>query len=72
MDRFGGMLNAFTDKEMEKCYFHTRVLDEHFPKAFDVLADIVLEPKFADEDIVREKIRRARRNRHQPRITLRI
>ena len=53
VDRFGGMLNAFTDKEM--VCFHTRVLDEHFPKAFDVLADIVLEPKFADEDIVREK-----------------
>jgi predicted Zn-dependent peptidase len=53
VNRFGGMLNAFTDKEM--VCFHTRVLDEHFPKAFDVLADIVLEPKFADEDIVREK-----------------
>jgi predicted Zn-dependent peptidase len=53
VDRFGGMLNAFTDKEM--VCFHTRVLDEHFPKAFDVLADIVLEPTFADEDIAREK-----------------
>jgi predicted Zn-dependent peptidase len=53
VDRVGGMLNAFTDKEM--VCFHTRVLDEHLPKAFDVLADMVLEPKFADEDITREQ-----------------
>ena len=53
VDRVGGMLNAFTDKEM--VCFHTRVLDEHLPKAFDVLADMVLEPKFADEDIAREQ-----------------
>src|SRR5271170_7280215 len=53
VDRVGGMLNAFTDKEM--VCFHTRVLDEHLPKAFDVLADIVLEPKFAEEDIAREQ-----------------
>ena len=31
VDRVGGMLNAFTDKEM--VCFHTRVLDEHLPKA---------------------------------------
>jgi predicted Zn-dependent peptidase len=53
VDRVGGMLNAFTDKEM--VCFHTRVLDEHLPKAFDVLADIVREPKFAEEDIAREQ-----------------
>ena len=34
---------------------HARVGRALPPKAFDVLADIVLEPKFADEDIVREK-----------------
>src|ERR1700722_8894685 len=52
-DRVGGMLNAFTDKEM--VCFHTRVLDEHLPKIFDVLADLVLEPGFAPEDIARER-----------------
>jgi predicted Zn-dependent peptidase len=31
------------------------VLDEHLPKAFDVLADMVLEPRFAEEDIAREQ-----------------
>src|ERR1700733_10805208 len=53
VDRVGGMLDAFTAKEM--VCFNTRVLDEHLPKAFDVLADMVLEPKFAEEDIEREK-----------------
>src|ERR1035441_7106287 len=53
VDRVGGMLDAFTGKEM--VCFNTRVLDEHLPKAFDVLADIVLDPKFADEDISREQ-----------------
>jgi len=53
VDRVGGMLDAFTGKEM--VCFNTRVLDEHLPKAFDVLADIVLDPKFADEDIAREQ-----------------
>jgi predicted Zn-dependent peptidase len=53
VDSVGGMLDAFTSKEM--VCFNTRVLDEHLPKAFDVLSDMLLEPKFADEDIDREK-----------------
>jgi predicted Zn-dependent peptidase len=53
VDRVGGMLDAFTAKEM--VCFNTRVLSEHLPKAFDVLADMVLEPRFAAEDIDKEK-----------------
>src|SRR6202790_4392088 len=53
VDRVGGMLDAFTAKEM--VCFNTRVLADHLPKAFDVLADMVLEPRFAQEDIDREK-----------------
>ena len=53
VDRVGGMLDAFTSKEL--VCFNTRVLDEHLPRVFDVLADMVLEPKFAVEDIEREK-----------------
>jgi predicted Zn-dependent peptidase len=53
MDRVGGMLDAFTSKEM--VCFNTRVLDEHLPRAFDVLADMVLDPKFAADDIAREQ-----------------
>jgi len=53
VDSVGGMLDAFTSKEM--VCFNTRVLDEHLPKAFDVLADMVLDPKFAEDEIDREK-----------------
>lgn len=53
VDSVGGMLDAFTSKEM--VCFNTRVLDEHLPKAFDVVADMVLEPRFANEDIERER-----------------
>jgi predicted Zn-dependent peptidase len=53
IDRLGGMLDAFTSKEM--VCFNTRVLDEHLAKAFDILADMVLEPKFDKDDIAREQ-----------------
>lgn len=53
VDSIGGMLDAFTSKEM--VCFNTRVLDEHLPKAFDVLSDMLLDPKFAPEDIDRER-----------------
>lgn len=53
VDSVGGMLDAFTSKEM--VCFNTRVLHEHLPKAFDVLSDMLLEPKFAVQDIGREK-----------------
>ena len=53
IDSVGGLLDAFTAKEM--ICFNTRVLNEHLPKAFDVLADMVLDPKFAEDDIGREK-----------------
>jgi predicted Zn-dependent peptidase len=53
VDSVGGMLDAFTSKEM--VCFNTRVLDEHVPKVFDILSDMLLEPKFAHEDIDREK-----------------
>lgn len=53
VDSVGGMLDAFTSKEL--VCFNTRVLDEHLPKAFDVVSDMVLTPKFAADDIDREK-----------------
>ena len=52
-DSLGGMLDAFTTKET--VCFNTRVLDEHLPKAFDIISDMVLEPAFAQDDIVREQ-----------------
>jgi predicted Zn-dependent peptidase len=53
VDSVGGMLDAFTAKEMT-C-FSAKVLDEHLPVAFDVLSDLVLRPRFEDADIVKEK-----------------
>jgi predicted Zn-dependent peptidase len=35
--------------------FNAKVLDEHLPLAFDVLADLVLRPRFAEDDIAKEK-----------------
>src|SRR5712692_4432615 len=53
VDSIGGMLDAFTAKEMT-C-FNAKVLDEHLPVAFDVLSDLVLRPRFDAADIVKEK-----------------
>jgi len=53
VDSVGGMLDAFTAKEMT-C-FNAKVLDEHLTVAFDVLSDLVLRPRFADEDVTKEK-----------------
>lgn len=53
VDSVGGMVDAFTAKEMT-C-FNTRVLDEHLETVFDVLADMVLNPQFPPEEIDRER-----------------
>jgi predicted Zn-dependent peptidase len=53
VDSIGGNLDAFTAKEL--VCFNTKVLDEHLSKAFDVLADLVLNPMFREEDISKEK-----------------
>ena len=53
VDRVGGMLDAFTTKEMIS--FNAKVLDEHVPVALDVISDLVLRPRFDSEDIQKEK-----------------
>ena len=53
VDSIGGGLDAFTAKEMVS--YNTKVLDEHLPIAFDVLADMVRNPLFREEDIEKEK-----------------
>ncbi len=52
VDAIGGNLDAFTSKET--ICFNMKVLDEHVPKALDVLADLVMHPIFAPDDIGRE------------------
>lgn len=53
MDSVGGMLDAFTSKE--QICFNAKVLDEHLPIAFDVLADLVLRPKLDNADVKKER-----------------
>ncbi|MBV8600600.1 MAG: insulinase family protein [Candidatus Eremiobacteraeota bacterium] len=53
MDRVGGNLNAFTDKE-STCYY-ARVIDRHVPLAIDVLGDMFLASRFDPEDVRREQ-----------------
>jgi predicted Zn-dependent peptidase len=53
MDSVGGMLDAFTSKE--QICFNAKVLDEHLPIAFDIIADLVLRPKFDSEDVRKER-----------------
>lgn len=53
LDALGGELNAFTTKE--KICFHASVLDEHFEKAVDVLADISFFSTFPERELEKEK-----------------
>lgn len=53
VDSIGGGLDAFTSKELVS--YNVKVLDEHLPAAFDVVADLVRNPLFQEEDIEKEK-----------------
>ncbi len=53
MDSIGGNLDAFTGKET--ICFNVKSLGEHVPIALDILADLVLNPTFASNDIERER-----------------
>src|ERR1700728_1660720 len=53
VDSIGGGLDAFTSKELVS--YNVKVLDEHLPEAFDVVADLVRNPLFHEEDIEKEK-----------------
>ena len=53
LEAVGGQINAFTSKELTCYYCH--VLDENLPLAVDVLSDIVVNSKFDDKEITREK-----------------
>src|SRR5579863_1990791 len=53
IDSIGGMMDAFTAKEMVS--FNAKVLDEHLPVAWEVLSDLALRPLFDEEETAREK-----------------
>ena len=51
-DSIGGHLDAFTAKECTS--FSVKALDEHVPRAFDILSDLFINPVFQPEDIGKE------------------
>ena len=51
-DSIGGHLDAFTAKECTS--FSIKALDEHVPRAFDILSDLFINPLFRPEDILKE------------------
>jgi predicted Zn-dependent peptidase len=53
IDSMGGHLDAFTSKEYAGYYI--KVLDEHLPRAFDILSDLVLHPSFPEDELAREQ-----------------
>jgi predicted Zn-dependent peptidase len=53
-DEMGAELNAGTDKEATTLY--TRVLDVHLERAFDVMADMIWQPRFGELDAEREVV----------------
>ena len=53
IDSIGGQLDAFTAKEYAGYY--VKVLDEHLPRAVDLLSDLLLNPAFEGEEIRREQ-----------------
>lgn len=53
MDSLGGELNAFTTRELTT--FYSKVLDDHLPRAVELLADIIHNASFLKKDIDKEK-----------------
>ncbi len=52
-DTMGAELNAGTGKESTSVY--ARVIDEHLPKAFDVVSDMVWNPRLDEDDLANER-----------------
>jgi len=52
-DRLGGHFDAYTSHEMTG--FAAKVVDTEMPRAFDLLADLVLNPRFDQEDLFKEQ-----------------
>ena len=53
VDKIGGEINAFTNKESTCYYVH--LLDEHINTGIDVLSDMILNSSFNDSDINKER-----------------
>ena len=53
IDSIGGYTDAFTSKE-NTC-FYAKLLDEHLPQVLELFSDILIRPRFDQEDIERER-----------------
>ena len=53
LESVGGFLNAFTSKEYT-C-FYARALDAHLERAIDTTCDLVLQPRFPEKELEKEK-----------------
>ena len=53
MDEIGGVINAYTAKELTCFYAHT--LTEHMPKALDIICDMIKNPTLSQDDVNLEK-----------------
>jgi predicted Zn-dependent peptidase len=53
IDALGGEMNAFTTRETTT--FYVKVLDQHLPKALDLLADLFLRSRLGHKEIAKEK-----------------
>src|SRR5476649_1333800 len=53
IEAVGGILNAYTSREQTA--FHARILKADVPLALDILADILIKPAFAADEIERER-----------------
>lgn len=52
-DRLGGHLDAYTSHEMTG--FALKVVDTEITRAFDLLADLLTNPRFDEDDLVKEQ-----------------
>src|SRR5436190_9827168 len=52
-DRLGGHFDAYTSHEMTG--FAAKVVDTEMARAFDLLSDLVLNPRFDQDDLVKEQ-----------------
>jgi len=52
-DRLGGHLDAYTTHEMTG--FALKVVDTETPRAFDLLADLLINPRFNEDDLLKEQ-----------------
>ena len=53
IENVGGHLNAYTSRE--NTAYHARILEESVPLAIDIIADIIQNSTFEEEEVSRER-----------------